>query len=149
MTPASGTQVYSFQNVVAQNLAEFATSGITTISGVYDAGGNELTTPEQLANSVGVSDDLYNQLVSAYTAKTPDSQTQMDAQQAVRDAVSASGSQYYVPSLEDVSFTTSSGTVYSYQTPSTYWATHDPANNLYYTSSGTNIQFFTTTATGD
>lgn len=146
MTPASGTLLIPFANAVNNDLTNFAISGITTISGYYDANGNELTTPEQLANYVGVSDDLYNQLVSDFKQPTTASeQDQLDAQTAVRDAVTASGKQYY-DTASDITLTGSNGYTYTYKSAvsaSTPWF------HTYESTGGAQINIATSKATGD
>ncbi|GAN59762.1 hypothetical protein ACI01nite_18860 [Acetobacter cibinongensis] len=151
MTPASGTLLTPFSNAVSSDLVNFAVYGITTISGFYDANGNKLTTPEQLANSVGVSDDLYNQLVSAITSGTSDYQSKIDAQQAVIDAVTKSGKQYY-DKASDITLTNSSGDTYTYQSDDSSKSLHNYAKKVLVggvevTTSG--MPFFTSKATGD
>lgn len=51
-------------NSLGDLLANMAGVGATSVNGIYDSGGNELTTPSSLLNALGMSQDLYNKFVS-------------------------------------------------------------------------------------
>lgn len=151
MTPASGPILISFENAATGNLGSFTRTGIATISGIYDADGNELTTPEKLANYLGVSDNLYNQFASALNANPFNQQAYSNAQQAVKNAIVASGKQYY-DKISDITFTNSKG--YTYTPDSEDDVSAYPFDHTFSIkgSEGTgslNIGFAATTETGD
>lgn len=113
-TPATydASDSYTMANIYKKSaLQNFAISDVQSLSGIYDANGNEITTPEEYAEALGVSADDYNALANDYknNENTTTAMTTIgnDISNNVSDNV-------YIPDLTKATMTTSNGTIFSY-----------------------------------
>nr|WP_298797889.1 Flp family type IVb pilin [uncultured Acetobacter sp.] len=94
------------------SLQNFAISDVQSLSGFYDANGNEITTPQEYAEALGVSADDYNTLANIY--KTPGTST-LQAEVAIdQDVNNNLSDNVYIPDFTKATMTTSNGTIFSY-----------------------------------
>lgn len=80
-----------------------------SLTGVYDANGNAITTPEQYAEAIGISDDTYQKLENYYNGNLSNSDfntADADAQSETDNNPSAN---VYIPDLSQLTFTTYQG----------------------------------------
>lgn len=125
-TPAvyDASNSYTPGNNLFSNLNTLMNTNITGMTGIYDSDGNELTTPEQLANAIGVSDADYQTLENVYNGTNPDYNSynmndSTDAKayskawgcskaaqaQIENDIASDSSANFYIPDLSQVTMT--------------------------------------------
>lgn len=112
-TTYDASNSYTLANIYKKSaLQNFAISDVQSLSGFYDANGNEITTPQEYAEALGISADDYNALANIYknngtTANSAMTTIGNDIANNVSDNV-------YIPDLTTATMTTSNGTIYSY-----------------------------------
>lgn len=92
-------------------MTKYPQTNIASMTGIYDSNGNPITTPQQYAEAIGLSDDTFQALSHVLTGTNSSSEYSFQTELA---EVTASGKSVYIPSLSDVTFTSSDGHGYSY-----------------------------------
>ena len=140
---------------LADNLGNLISAHVQSMTGIYDANGNELTNPKELATAIGVSDADYQMMENLANGTYPDpkaynlndstsaseyNQAKQSAQNAnianiESDIASYPSASMYIPDLSKVSMT---GTVRGVSQTATMTSSNPNSNIKYYqNSSGT------------
>ncbi|MFT8922788.1 Flp family type IVb pilin [Acetobacter sp.] len=111
-TPAvyNSSNSYTAGSMGLNNMITFAMTDFQSMTGMYDADGNEITTPQQYAEALGVSAEDYQALVDAYNGTNHNATAQTNAQNQIKsDMANNTSANIYVPDLSQVSLTLSNG----------------------------------------
>ena len=112
-TTYDASNSYTLANIYKKSaLQNFAISDVQSLSGFYDANGNEITTPQEYAEALGVSADDYNTLANIYKNNETTANSAMTA--IGNDIANNVSVNVYIPDLTKATMTTSNGTIYSY-----------------------------------
>lgn len=118
----------NFENMFSQ----YAQDNIQSMTGIYDSNGNPITTPQEYAKVLGISDDTYQKISdirkninpstgSIYSTSTAGQQLRSQAgTEAYNEAlaeINSSGQSVYIPSLSDATFTSDGGYTFTYDKP--------------------------------
>ena len=90
--------------------------GFKSMSGIYDAEGNAIKTPEDIKNYFGFSDQAYELAMGKLQDPNGDYQ---NASYLEMDNLSKSGKRYYIPNPKNVTITATDGTTYKFNKEST------------------------------
>jgi Flp pilus assembly pilin Flp len=97
---------YTAGSMALANMLEFAQLNIQSMTGMYDAYGNEITSPVQFAEAFGISAEDYQAFADANTITQTDNTAKTNTQNKLKsDMASNPSANIYIPDISQVSVT--------------------------------------------
>lgn len=95
-------------------ISKYPQNNIASMTGIYDSSGNPITTPQEYAEAIGISDDTYQKLSDGWTNSNTSNDSWIETENEAKAEVQSSGKSVYIPRLSDATFKNSDGQQYSY-----------------------------------